>query len=197
MSTRTLRIVRRHHRTSHPAKVDHHPVGLGAQRLAEVPMQKNHLELLDRNPAPMDGARLERIPRRPEPAPPPPSSPPKDEVDPDSVLGHFRWIARLQAASEALGAGTAIPVPASDPGVLAYVRCDGDEPVLVVLNLTGCAVPGFTLDLDTGRLANLTGMEAMLARGRAGAGGVPGALPAVASLPPHGCLTLRVPAAAA
>jgi maltose alpha-D-glucosyltransferase / alpha-amylase len=159
-------------------------------------MQLNHLELLDRSLAPMDGALLERIPRRPEPAPPPPPSPPKDEADPDSVLGNYRWIARLRAASDALGAGTAIPVPASDPGVLAYVRNDGEEQVLVVLNLTGCTVTGFTLDLDTGRLSNLHGVEAVLARGRAGGGGVPGALPAVATLPPHGCLTLRVPVAA-
>jgi hypothetical protein len=160
-------------------------------------MQLNHLELLDRNPAPMNGARLERIPRRPEPVPPPPPTPPKDEADPDSVLGHYRWIARLRAASDALGGGTAIPVPASDPGVLAYVRRDGDEQVLVVLNLTGSVVTGFTLDLDTGRLSNLHGVEAMLARGRAGGGGAPGALPAVTSLPPHGCLTVRVPSVAA
>ncbi len=57
--------------------------------------------------------------------------------DPGSLLAHYRGLIDARTASPALGGGLAVALDAGTPAVLALLRDDGEEQVLVVVNLTG------------------------------------------------------------
>lgn len=72
--------------------------------------------------------------------------------DPRSLLALHRQLIHLRAAEPALGAGTLVPLTASHPSVLAYVRREGDDAVLVVANLSAEPLEGVTVQAPAGAL---------------------------------------------
>jgi alpha-amylase len=79
------------------------------------------------------------------------------DADPESLLNHHRRLIRLRAANRALGAtGEFVPLHTGTDGVIAYLRRDGGQTVLVVANLG---------DRPVSRLA-LSSQDAMLPPGR-------------------------------
>jgi alpha-amylase len=65
--------------------------------------------------------------------------------DPQSLLNLNRRLIHLRLASAALAGGELVPLTASDDAVAAYVRRDGDRPVLVIANLSGTQLRGVSL----------------------------------------------------
>lgn len=55
--------------------------------------------------------------------------------DERSLLNHYRRLIRLRARNAALSAGELVPLTASHDAVAAYLRREGDNCVLVVVNL--------------------------------------------------------------
>ena len=55
--------------------------------------------------------------------------------DPGSLLNVFRRLIHLRAAKPALASGTLVPMQTTDTSVAAYLRTDGERPILVVANL--------------------------------------------------------------
>ena len=75
------------------------------------------------------------------------------ENDRASLLALHRALIRLRANNPALASGGFVPVVASDPGVAAYLRRDGDRAVLVVANLRTTAASDVVLSSEAGALA--------------------------------------------
>jgi glycosidase len=67
------------------------------------------------------------------------------EGDPGSLLNLYRRLIHLRASNSALGAGSLVPLTASNDSVAAYLRREGDRVVLVVANLSTMPLPGVTL----------------------------------------------------
>jgi glycosidase len=115
--------------------------------------------------------------------------------DPDSLLSLYRRLVQERTATTALRWGETVPVASSDPAVFAYLRSHGAEQVLVVLNLSSDAVVGPTLDLPTGPLLGMRGVEPVVglpahAPEVSASGGFAGYRP-VEAIPPFGFLVLR------
>lgn len=55
--------------------------------------------------------------------------------DGNSLLNRFRRLIHLRGAKPALATGALVPVQTTDTAVAAYIRTDGERPVLVVANL--------------------------------------------------------------
>lgn len=73
--------------------------------------------------------------------------------DPESLLNHHRRLIRLRAATPALGAtGEFIPLRSTADGVLAYLRRDQGQTVLVLANLGEAPVTGAALSSDVALL---------------------------------------------
>jgi alpha-amylase len=61
--------------------------------------------------------------------------------DPNSLLSHHRHLIRLRAANPALGAtGELVPLETGNDGVIAYLRQDHGQTVLVLANLTAAPI---------------------------------------------------------
>jgi alpha-amylase len=82
-------------------------------------------------------------------------------ADPGSLLSTYRGLIALRAAHPALAVGDLVPVEASEPSVVAYLRAApaGGESILVVANLADEAVASVTLGLDAAPLCGSTTME--------------------------------------
>jgi alpha-amylase len=73
--------------------------------------------------------------------------------DPDSLLNHHRRLIRLRAANRALGAtGEFIPLQTGNDGVVAYLRREGGQTVLVLANLGDQPVSRLALGSAAGAL---------------------------------------------
>jgi alpha-amylase len=73
-------------------------------------------------------------------------------ADPGSLLNHYRRLIHLRASNRALGAGDFLPLEASAPAVLAFLRRDGTRNVLVVANLATAPRAGVTISSGAGAL---------------------------------------------
>jgi glycosidase len=58
------------------------------------------------------------------------------DADAASLLNLFRRLIHLRGAQSALSGGALVPLQSTDSSVAAYVRTDGERPVLVVANLS-------------------------------------------------------------
>ena len=58
-----------------------------------------------------------------------------ESADPGSLLSTYRDLIRLRASQPALASGELVPVDASDRHVVAFVRSEGPDAVLVVANI--------------------------------------------------------------
>jgi len=82
--------------------------------------------------------------------PPPGGTVAEQRADPGSVLALHRDLLRLRRASPALRRGAYRALTVRDPAVLAHLRTEGDERVVVALNFGAAQVP---LALDAAELA--------------------------------------------
>jgi alpha-amylase len=79
--------------------------------------------------------------------------------DPDSLHATYHdWLA-LRVAHPALLHGASIPVRADEPSVVAFLRHDSAETILVVANVAGEPTASVTLGLEAGPLCGITTME--------------------------------------
>ena len=70
------------------------------------------------------------------------------DADPGSLLNLHRKLIHLRSRHPALGRGTFVPLAASEPNAMAYLRQDDDESVLVLANLGDKPLRGVTLSSD-------------------------------------------------
>ena len=68
-----------------------------------------------------------------------------EEKDPNSLLNHYRKLIALRQAHPALRTGTLTLIPIQHPGLAAYLRREGEENLLVLVNLTGEPVSTYSL----------------------------------------------------
>jgi alpha-amylase len=73
--------------------------------------------------------------------------------DPTSLLSCYRELIQLRVGHPALQVGDYSPVDSSDAGILAFLRSDPEENVLVIINLSKEAVTNYALTLKEGSLA--------------------------------------------
>jgi alpha-amylase len=84
--------------------------------------------------------------------------------DPGSLLSHYRDLIRLRAAHPALTAGDWVTIDAAASSIVAYLRVDGSETLLVVANVSDEPVADLELSLDEGPLCGEPRGEALLGR---------------------------------
>lgn len=76
-----------------------------------------------------------------------------ESSDPDSLLSHYRSLIHLRNAHPALRTGETLLVESSSAQVFAFVRVQGTEAVLVVVNLGETPVSDYALSLAAGGLS--------------------------------------------
>jgi len=81
-------------------------------------------------------------------------------ADPDSLLNTYRALIALRNAHPALRTGAMTLVDSSSPQLVSYLRQEGDEVILVLVNVDDDPVSGYSLALAEGSLAS--GVGAML-----------------------------------
>ena len=82
-----------------------------------------------------------------------------DQVDdPDSLLSHYRALIQDRAASVALRRGVLLEVETGSPSLAAYLRSEGNDHVLVVLNAAVDYATDLSLQLPSGPLAGMQGV---------------------------------------
>ena len=119
------------------------------------------------------------------------------DVDPNSLLNHYRDLIRLRNEHEALRVGDWQPVASEDDGVYASLRSTDKEQILVLVNLGSKPVNEYQLSLESGPLqpgarpALLLG-QADLSAGPAvnATGGFAGYQP-IAELPPQSSYVIQ------
>ena len=115
--------------------------------------------------------------------------------DPTSLLWHYRSLIHYRTDSAALRWGDMILVDSNLAPVIAYLRSQGDEHVLVVLNLSPDYAVAPSLDLAAGPLADFHGVVPVvgpptMAPDITADGGFSGYQP-LESIPPYGFLVLE------
>jgi len=120
----------------------------------------------------------------------------RQNTDSTSLLNRYRRLIHLRGSNDALASGELVPLTASNPAVLAYLRRSGDHSVLVVANLAATPAEGVSLEgapdaLPSGRYApsSLLGGEGGAGFEIATGGQLRGYAPS-ASLGPHQTLVL-------
>lgn len=73
-------------------------------------------------------------------------------ADPQSLLHQYRRLIHLRSATPALGRGTLVPLVTNDSAVLAFVRRDASESVLVVANIGASPRHGVVLTIPRSAL---------------------------------------------
>jgi glycosidase len=74
----------------------------------------------------------------------------QQRADTTSLLHHYDDLLALRNAHEALRVGAWLPVQADHPSIYGYVRHSDDEILLVLVNLSGRAVDGYSIQLASG-----------------------------------------------
>jgi glycosidase len=72
------------------------------------------------------------------------------QSDAASLLTLYRKLIHLRRSNGALAAGRLVPLATSHPGVVSYLRRDGDRAALVVVNLSGAEASGVTITSQAG-----------------------------------------------
>ena len=86
--------------------------------------------------------------------------------DPGSLLARYRDLIRLRSERPALRRGAIVPVGSSSDAVVATLRTDPSETLLVIANLSDTPVSDYALTLDSGPLCGLPTAAAVLGSGR-------------------------------
>jgi len=83
------------------------------------------------------------------------------DLDPDSLLNHYRRLIHLRQGHPALRMGVYAKVESSNPKVYAFLRQSRQEQVLVVINLSGQEIGEYGLDYG-GSLGDITSAVELL-----------------------------------
>ena len=116
--------------------------------------------------------------------------------NPDSLLAHYRGLVRLRNQHSALRTGKYAVVQASDPHVYAVLRLNGDEILLVLVNLGGQEISDYSLgveqpDLGTHTYTTQTLFGGVPAQNLEAAGGVIEKYKPITSLPPYSTFIIK------
>jgi glycosidase len=87
--------------------------------------------------------------------------------DPASLLSTYKQLIQLRNRHPALQTGDLIPLKASAPGLVAFLRALPDETVLVLINMSRQPVDGYTLALEAGPLSGAYSLELLAGAGQA------------------------------
>lgn len=68
--------------------------------------------------------------------------------DPGSLFSHYRDLIALRRGDEALGVGRTIVLEPAEPGLMAFIREQGERRVLVVVNIGGTSIDAFDIPLE-------------------------------------------------
>ena len=68
--------------------------------------------------------------------------------DPGSLFSHYRDLIALRRGDEALGVGRTIVLEPAEPGLMAFIREQGERRVLVVVNMGGTSIDAFDIPLE-------------------------------------------------
>ena len=79
-----------------------------------------------------------------------------EDSDSTSLLHLYRSLIHLRSTNPALGGGTLVPLRASRDHVLSYLRRQGNDAVLIVVNLGTTQLSGVTVESDDAALATGT-----------------------------------------
>ena len=90
------------------------------------------------------------------------------DADPASLLNLFRRLIHLRGAIPALAGGALVPMQSTDSSVAAFIRTDGDRPVLVVANLADTPRAGVRISTGASGLRPGRYVGTDLLRGGAG-----------------------------
>lgn len=90
------------------------------------------------------------------------------DADPRSLLNLFRRLIHLRGSQQALAGGTLVPLHASDTAVAAFLRADGERPVLVLANLSDAPRAGVRVSTAASGLRPGRYVATDLLRGGAG-----------------------------
>lgn len=82
-----------------------------------------------------------------------------EEADPESLLNFYRSLIHLRNDHPALQSAGMVAMDQSHPFVYAYVRYEGDDRLLVLINLDDQPVENYKLTLNEGPLAGVTQAE--------------------------------------
>ena len=93
----------------------------------------------------------------------------RQDRDPGSLLNLYRRLIHLRKQNEALATGRLVPLSASSPQVVAYLRRGGGRAVLVVANLGDVTVSGVAIGSEPGGLTAGRYTARNLLRGPSGA----------------------------
>ena len=117
--------------------------------------------------------------------------------DPNSLLNHYRTLIHLRNTHTALRVGSWLPVEADHQSVYAYLRVDGDETILVLVNLGNDPVDACNLTLAAGPLTSGLQPKLLMGTGEIDApqvnegGGFTGYQP-IANLPPRSSFIIQL-----
>jgi glycosidase len=117
--------------------------------------------------------------------------------DPGSLLTLYRRLIHLRASNDALATGELVPLQASEPHVVAYLRRARDRAVLVAANLGSAAVSAVSIGSGAAALpqgvyevSDLMGNGSFVALHADREGRIAGYAPLATALAPHATLVL-------
>lgn len=117
--------------------------------------------------------------------------------DPDSLLEHYRRLIALRNQHPALNSGATVLVKSEAKRLLSYLRTQGDETVLVIINVDDQPAADYTLTLSKGPLAGVYTVTSLLGDVSASAptvnaaGGFDAYTP-LAAIPPYAVLIFQL-----
>jgi glycosidase len=118
-------------------------------------------------------------------------------ADATSLLNHYRALIQLRNAHPALRTGDMTLVESSSPTVMAYLRHEGEEALLVLVNLDNEPLSDYALTLAEGPLAAVTTTTLLMGNGEAAvptmnaAGGFDAYTP-LSTLPPRSTTIIQL-----
>jgi alpha-amylase len=74
--------------------------------------------------------------------------------DPNSLLSFYRELIAIRKGHPALGDGILSQVASANPGIYSILRSDGNEKLLVLINLTKAAISNYNLSLQNASLTD-------------------------------------------
>jgi glycosidase len=87
------------------------------------------------------------------------------EGDAGSLLNHYRALVRLRSDHEALRVGDWWPVDSGHRSLVAFLRSTPGEAILLLANLSSQSIEEYGLELESGPLADVSGIAWLLGEG--------------------------------
>lgn len=88
-----------------------------------------------------------------------------NDSDPNSLLNHYRTLVNLRNENPALKLGTLLPVTSTNNRVLAYIREDDDQTILILVNISNQDVENASITLEASQLRGAINPQVMFGNG--------------------------------